>query len=763
MKVRKVEVGEIISTEGNHDDLLSIVADGTVSIGSGSSNGSLSKGCLVGVPEFDSIYYPFTYTATSATTLYQYDYSSFDDLYALLEANKDAAGLIACYVAQKFADQIGAYTGILSSCQVLYDTINEEYEHYKTLCAQMNVTPQELPGLNQLSDFNAKSEISDWAIDYYSSLGSFAPAKWKAFYEADYKAAAGFIIKAGSDLKDLLSSIHTVRVHLDMICDLVVSEYKIDLFTFYLDLCENAMNNNIPYANISQAIERIIETVEQTAAVDMELARTRFAEYKELLSKQTASTGKVNAANAGIDEATVDKIKESLKDSMNTILDYAQIDDDTAKKFRALISSYIETSDRSSSEDDVRVLRKNITLIFYEIYKKAFFRSLDDPSLPTELKMFFYFGYVDPRLSGYDNAVYLYMLAEQLIPDSKERIFTFYDWLKQVYYCKKEPCVNDFNEDYATMLHKMKVEKKINDAQEESLLRDGVKRVTYELDNMFKSINKMISGHITTFCPVFSDHELYRPLESMYLKYDNIHTTIDRIRTVDFSLFYRETTFTAPEIGIQKDLIQVEILPDIILMPGCGTRGAMWQEITGRKRTSPARYALPIFLAEDLTKTLFRLCGEFRWELCRRIQGARWNDLGERSLTADYCDYLDTFKRSKDLTQETKDKIKSTYSKFRNSSKEMFVHDYIDYMQYESSGSLRLNKLTRIILFNYCPFCKPVREQISSNQIYKEIVDKYNIKHAHVLHLSDLTLQKIRNGGHAVPEEIEAHRRFLEM
>lgn len=763
MKSRKIIAGESFYLEGEHDELISIIADGTISYKAANISGTIGKGCIVGIPVSDSVYFPFTYTATTPATLYQYDYTSYEDLNALLEANKDSCGIIASYYNRHFNDLLGSYMTILSSCQILYDTISEEYDRYKQICSSMNVSPKELPGLNQLSDYKGKSEISDWTIDYYSSLAGFAAPKWKAFYEADYKASAGFILKLGDDIESLLATIRNISIHLDMVCDLLVSEYKIDLFTFYLELFETAIVNRIPYASISAAIERIIETVEQTASVDSEVARIRFQEYKNLIPKPGSSSSKVNAANAGIDEATVNKIKESLKDSLTLILDYSEIDEDNRKKFVSLINSYINVPDRSSSEDNVRILRKNITVLFYEIYKMAFFKSLSDPFLPTELKMFFYFGYVDSRLSGLDNAVYLYMLSEQLQEDPQEGIFTFYDWLKKIYNCEKDPCVNEFNEDYTSLLHKLKVEKKINDSEEEKLLMDGVKRVTFEMENMFRSVNRIISGRVTTFCPVLSDHELYRSLDAIYLKYEDIHSLLNKIRTVDFSLFYRETTYTNPEAGIQKDLIQVEVLPDIIFMPGLGTRGAMWQEITGRKRTSPARFALPIFLMEDLNKTMFRLCGEFRWELCRRIQGARWNDIGERSLTADYCDYLDTYKRSKDLSKEAKEKIKSNYAKFRNSSKEMFVHDYIDYMQYESSGSLRLNKLTRIILFNYAPFCKAVREQVATNQIYKEIVDKYDIKHSHVLHLSDVSIQKIQSGGHKVPEEILAHRKFLEM
>ena len=54
-------------------------------------------------------------------------------------------------------------------------------------------------------------------------------------------------------------------------------------------------------------------------------------------------------------------------------------------------------------------------------------------------------------------------------------------------------------------------------------------------------------------------------------------------------------------------------------------RGVMWQEIEGRKRTTPSRMMLSLFQMEDLNNILVRLTGEYRWEMCKRIQGARWN------------------------------------------------------------------------------------------------------------------------------------------
>ncbi len=762
MNVQKAEAGSILFREGERNHLLSIVADGAVLLDLGTSAGHAEKGCLLGVPEREIVSYPFTYTAKTAVTLYQYDYQSYDDLNVLLTANRDACGLIAYHYAQMFSEHIASYRSILSSCRILYDTICEEYENYKQICAQMGAAPKDLPGIVQLADFEEKSEAGEWLIDYYDSLASFSPAKWRTFFEKDVNACTGFIIKTGVDLNILSQSEHALATHLDMICDLAVSEYKIDLFTFYLELFEDALQKKLPHTPITTAIERLIETIVQNAPIDPELTRTRFNEYKVLLPKVNIENNEVGAAASGLDEAATDRIREVLRNSLATILTYAELYPDEEQVFKEYIRRYAALDDRSASDEDARKLRRNITVLFYEIYRKCFLRSLQDQNVPTEVKMLFLFGFVDMSLSGESNALYLYLLAKQHRFDPTARVFCFYDWLLMIYNNRKEPCVNEFKEDYSDYLHKKKVAKEITDAEEALARKDGVARVNYEIDNMFRSVGKMISGHVITFCPVFSDHELYRPLDSIFLNSDEIQKTIDRLRSIDFSLFYRETIFTAPESGIAKEVIEVETLPDIILMPGIGSRGAMWQEITGKKRTSSARFVLPLFMMEDLQSTLAHICGEFRWELCRRIQGMRWNDPGERSLTSDYCNYLETFRHARDLTPEAREKIKSAYSKCRNSSKEMFARDYCDYVLHESAGSLRLNKPARTILFRYCPFSLHLRISLSGNQIYKELADKFQIKRERTVRLTDLAISRIEKAGHEVPAPIREYRSYLD-
>lgn len=761
MQVKKTEAGEILFQENETSKILSIVAEGIVRKSNSYTEGTADKGCLLGFCSQTEIFYPFTYTAVKPVTLYQYDYEQPGDLTALLSENQEACGLIASCTAQKFSEQLEVYDSLLSSCQTLYDMICEENEKYLKLCTHYQTEAKILPGIEQLGDFSKDTILDEWFIRYYTSVGSFAPAKWRAFYEDHIDAGAGFIMKADADMQLLLSCCKKLSQYLDMIYDLYLSEYKIDLFTFYSALLEEALAKKATVRPIIESIDNLARIIEQHTKIDPELVKTRFTEYRELVPDSEKHSD--HSLPQSMDAKMIEKIKNSLLNSLYTITSYAELEDADQSRFYKLVKQYTALPDRSSSDDLSRSLRKDLTTLFYETYKKAFFKSLQDPTLPTELKMFFYFGYIDESLAGIENAIYLYYLAEKLQPDEKGHVFIFYDWLVQIYKGNKEPCINDLNIDYTAHLHRLKIEGKITEAQESDDLANGTKRVLYEMDNMFRSTNRMISGRITTFCPLFSDHELYGSLDRLLITGDALNKMLQQIKAIDFSLFYRETLFTAPESGIQKEVVQVEVLPDLILMPGFGTRGVMWQEITGRKRTSPARLILPVFLAKDLIKVMLHLCGEFRWEMCRRIQGARWNDLGERSLTSDYCDYLQTFKRSRDLSPEVRERIKSSYAKYRNSSKEMFVNDYMDYIEGESVGSLRLNKLSRTILFDYCPFSATVREAVSTNRIYKDLTDRYQIKHAHILRLSDLSMQKIQKSGHDIPAAIKEHRRFLEM
>ena len=58
-----------------------------------------------------------------------------------------------------------------------------------------------------------------------------------------------------------------------------------------------------------------------------------------------------------------------------------------------------------------------------------------------------------------------------------------------------------------------------------------------------------------------------------------------------------------------------------------------------------------------------------------------------KSLTSEYSDYLQFYRKNRDLSEEKKDKIKLQIQKGRNNSSEIFVIDYEAWINYESKGA----------------------------------------------------------------------------
>ena len=159
-----------------------------------------------------------------------------------------------------------------------------------------------------------------------------------------------------------------------------------------------------------------------------------------------------------------------FSDSCNNILKYGGIADADIAKISSRINQFAAMSDQGASGDDARRLRKELTAYYYEIYKRVFFKSLEDSRIPDEVLMFLYFGYIDEKLAGADNTRILYEATRSMGLDEELRIFTFYQWLRLVYMCKKDPSVNDFSTDYITTIRKQKREGSLTDAQEKEAL-----------------------------------------------------------------------------------------------------------------------------------------------------------------------------------------------------------------------------------------------------------------------------------------------------
>ena len=206
-----------------------------------------------------------------------------------------------------------------------------------------------------------------------------------------------------------------------------------------------------------------------------------------------------------------------------------------------------------------------------------------------------------------------------------------------------------------------------------------------------------------------------------------------------------------------------EVLPDIILMPNVGSRALMWQETAGVKNDTPARFLFPMFTSMDMEDLMRETIARYRWEICRKIQGVYWNDLREPSLTSEYCDYMQFYRKNSELSAEAKDKIKTDLARCRNSQKEVFVKDYDNWMKYESQGSFRLNKVSRSILMKYCPFAKEVRSALMANPQYQKGFMKFEVDNERKRKKLRAMYDKYEASGAQLTPELLENMKYYEM
>lgn len=429
----------------------------------------------------------------------------------------------------------------------------------------------------------------------------------------------------------------------------------------------------------------------------------------------------VRAAQKEVDPKTA---LEEMKGALDKILTYSGVDLLQFHKIKSDIEKYRKLPDKTSSDNDVRSLRKAIAEHFYDIYERSFLKSVHEEKVSRLIEMFLTFGFMDERDFSEEQMLDLYNLKQQEA-EHKYRVFTIYDWLKAIYQGEREPSKSEMDVDYKENLREMKRTKHFTQQEENTYLTDQEAKVRFEIHNMIRTTSKITSGMITVFCPILEENQLAKSVEQMYLSAERIEASLDYLIDVDYSIFYREQMYYDATNKIDNILVMKQILPDIILMPNVGSRGIMWQEISEKKRDTPARFILPEFMIGNLDDTMTNVVAAFRWEMCRTIQGNYWNDIRDHSLTSEYCDYVQFYKKNKDLSDEVKEKVYAQFKSCRNSAKEMFIKDYESWIKYESKGSLRLNKAVRKILFMYCPFAKKYREVIQKQPIYEEAAARF--------------------------------------
>ncbi|WP_054698020.1 hypothetical protein [Syntrophomonas palmitatica] len=418
-------------------------------------------------------------------------------------------------------------------------------------------------------------------------------------------------------------------------------------------------------------------------------------------------------------------IPEELKNSASRIISYANISAEQGRTFLNNLESFRILKDKSIYDPHSRKLLESISKTFFEIYVLVLKRVLSEKNDSRLLQMFLRYCYMDEKLLKPEQVISLYELVDQEHGSEENSTYVITSWLELILNRKKDPSINQFGQDYYEVFREMKKRGQMDDRDKAAYDADTNRRLQHEIDNLLQLGQRLCCGHGGYF-PILHSEQINQDITQTLVDNKKISASLNRILEIDFSAFHREIVYSVPEKGIKRELIMIPVMPEIILIPTFGSRGVMWQELTGRVRTTAGRFIFPIFSGVNLDKLMVEVVARFRWELSRTMFNYARNDSYQNSLTGDYSSYIQFYKKNRDLSAEAKEKLKTQIDKHRNNIIEIFTSDYDTWINFEAQGLIRLNKVCREIMFKHCPFSRPVRDQLEKQPLYTQMITKYN-------------------------------------
>ena len=760
MASKHIPAGETIVEAGQALDCFWYISEGSVEAQFPCGSITLEKGDIIGICDFDRDCHFFTYTALADCAIIPYGTPAVLFKTKFFADHPDNRIRFALTMNRFIRKLLNKYTAAYRSCKELYDFLRSSYASYRELCEKLHIVLKDLPGMQTLEPLEEMYTPNPWQSAYYSGLHNIMSNKTLIPILHENQFVPGFLYNASTNIHVFVERFRIFQDYAGEISYLLLNENRLDLFDLYTSICYRVGMQNPNSQTISAAIENICTLAKGHPEIPASLTESRIREYHNQLENMKKLTD--SSATDGQAASQIDfDMPAKLAGSVDIILDYARCSDEIRSNFKNLLTEYKHLSDKNSTSPEAMKLRRSLTDVFYQIYSAAFHNSLQDTNIPLIVKMFFNFGFVDAEICGMENAGYLYQNANHYAGSPEHGIYTVHEWMKAIYNGEKEPSINELDVDFEKHVLTMKAEGNLTAKAAQEMLEDRNQKVLFELENMFPRGCKITSGRPSVYCPVLSEHQFIRQPADALLYPDQIIKQLEAIREVDYTVFARKSMTILSQKENIHDFFDVEVMPDVVLMPVVGMRGAMWQEIVGRSRLTPARMMLPIFQLEDLEKIMVRMVGEYRWEMCKRVQGARWNDVTDPSLTSLYYDFLQFYRKNSELSTDAKEKIKTGLQKCKSNFKEYFLKDYMTYILFESKGSPHLIKNSRAILFGQCPFSAPVRQALSSNPIYQDLLEAHGRSVAERCKRLDNIGKKLLSKNEPIPESLNEQMAFF--
>jgi len=724
--------GTDIYTEGELVYSVAMIIKGRVIVHNDGAQLIIGSGSFLGINDLYVGRFQSTYTAHDDLIIYVFPIERIEEMDIILSANKDYHGFMIATFYKIIYELDQIYQGLIKNGAAMLQFLTNTYQTYASITSRLGLKVRSSERIDNLRAIDSDIDLISDQINYYIECRNLPIDVVKSFYSYGNAITMYQVEDQINVVNELVDTLKELSGHFITMAQCLVDDTDSCLFRMIAEMALNADGMAGIGNEMMNMMDDIIEEVNRAELFSqrmlgkkLKVDRKKMEEVYHLLLTGNKSSDISSEVLLKYSKEDSERATEEVSNAFHKIIAYAEIDTTRAKEMEETMLQFVHLKDKHSIDDSVRSLRKKLTEHHYEIYIAVFLKAYKEKKISRIIDMFLRYGFADERLLTKEQLLSVYFLQMEEPKQILCKVYDIKDWLTLIYEGKKEPSKNEFDMDYPETVAGLKKQGKLTETEVMAALSNPLKKLEYEIQNMFRYNNRTTNGQITSFVPFLYKDQWSNDIAKLQLTAEKINEAVEGIMRIDYSVFDREVLYVKKELKIVKEYIIKRVFPDIILMPNVGSHGIMWQEIVGKKRDTQARFLLPTFTDNNIGILLVRILGRFRWELCRTIEGVSWNDITEKSLTSEYCDYLQFYRKNKELSEEKKEKIKQQIQKGRNSSREIFVIDYEQWINYESMGAIKLNKPVREMMATYCPFAKEIREQLKLQPMFDEAMERY--------------------------------------
>ena len=799
-KVNTFDARTLVYEKGERIDTVCYIKNGSFTIDNGTSSTVVNAGNFVGIKDIYNEFYSADYYAETGAEIIPIIADSPSSFSQFLSSNPTIHELLVIPLCSLIVELHDIYCTLYSDIADFYKSIESSYERYIQCCSDYSFSAADfmMPHDASLYSFEEQSFSKNYNI-VANLVGQ--DKKIQSVYNTN---GIKFLKLQLAIINDIFTTYDDMTFYLRSMVALFASKSEHCLFALTTELCSKTNESKqvtLLLEDMKTALTKFDSAIYAHSGISLDVDYNRVDFYFMTTKSSDNDNDNYTDFNYGDNDDDDDDMYANAfddddddEDFFNLNMDYASenetedtsyeedsYDDEdypnlsnTLKQlcdygklsarydeFNTYIEKFMALDDKESRDDSVRLFRKSFTVAYYELYEEVFIQYAKSGTKNRLVELFLNYGLLDERLLTDAQLEFLCSIPP-LAKTAPCKIYRMKDWLMRVYRGEEIPSKNEFDMEYVDYVRDKKKNEGLTTDQERKLLNDNEIKVRFEIQNMLKYNCRLLNGSLLSFFPMLHMGNFESDFENMLLTSERINEQISALLEIDYSIFYREMLYENKKERIDKETIQKEIFPNIILFPVAGINGIMWQEISGKRSNSEGRIFLPSLFSGKLEDVFITIFGRYHWELCKTIQGTAWNNILVPSLTSEYSDYIQFYKKNKELTAEKKELLKNQFTRCRNNMREIFVYDYTIWMKYESTGSIRLNKIARRMLATYCPFRKEIRKKIVSQPIFEEAMAKFERDRQKKCKEVMLRFKALENKGAKIVDELAATQRFYE-